>query len=1039
MRKLALLSCLVLVALQASPARADDDQIFGANIKPNIMIFLDSSGSMGYLIPNGGTGAAYNNGTTYNPQTYTRAAVYNLDGSKYANGISNVSSSTARTALTNFGRYDGKINGYMYHLRTGNYLNYMLSQQSAKTKIAIAKSILTSLIDGLDGVRIGVAIFKGNTANFGSGGGASIVNEIITVDDATDKTALKNAINAIDPDGSTPLGAALHDLGKYYAHTLNKPSPPGGLYANPVDSTLASCQPNYIIVMSDGQPNDGSYSWASGHSPDPNDGNGNPAGNPIVSPWVATQLRNQTTPPTGVLIHTIGFAIDASEQTVTNQTLIDVATNGGGNFYSASDEQSLQAALEDAILRIMRATFCFASPVVPTTSANGIDRAYLASFQSDPSSPFWEGHLKAYQRVNGIVPIDPTTKKPLDSAKIWDASDLLEVVAAADRKIYTYINGSRQEFKTSTSDITAAVLGVTTGERDALINLVRGEGRTKKLGDIYHSTPVLVSHPFLPSTDQSYADFRTAHSGRTAVLLAGANDGMLHAFRERDGVELWAFIPPNLLPKLKNFSSNFNAHTYFVDGSPIAADVKIKRPGHSTAEWRTVVIFGERRGGNAYYCLDITEIADTADAAPPVYMWSYPADPLNSPDSEIVETWSEPVIGKVKMDSATSSPACETSVSWGCKYVAFFGGGSTPAQNNTAGRGIFAIDVANGAKVWEYKTTRTSTTTPVCPDAYATSTAYPAGDERRCLNYSIPSNPLAIDLTNDGYIDHVYIGDVAGQLWKVVTTNPATLSGGTSGTINTSVPTSSTPSGSPGKCAAGTWCATRFFTARNTQPNPPDDVEWLPDQAFYYAPTAALDTLGHLWVYIGSGDREHPNTDTTRVNRFFGLVDANPDKAENGTRPRIQNDLADVSTANASDADGWFFRLVASEKVLAQAEVFNNIVFFNTFTPETTATCEGGGGVAKQYAIQMLTGYGAIAGWSSDGTVTQYTTGDISNTRGTVIGGGIPSKPMVVITDTGATVSTTVIQATTDQQLPNNPVPPPAAMRRILFWREVLN
>jgi type IV pilus assembly protein PilY1 len=1033
-RRLALLVGLTLLALPVPGAQADDDQIFGANVKPNIMLFLDSSGSMDWVIPNGGSGAAYNPSTQYpvpgsgseyyrycsyrdsrgrtvqtscDTTTGDNADIYDLKGARVTTSIPNVPDSRARTALRTYGRYDGIVSGwgYTYHLRTGNYLNYMFSQQNARKKIDIAKDVLTRLINGLEGVRIGLAIFRNNNANFGSGGNARILAQIITVDDDTDRATLTNLVNNITPEGSTPLGAALRDLGKYFAGTLSNPS--GGTYPTPVESEVAQCQPNYIISISDGQPNDGLYSW-NNPTPgaDPHDHDGNPTGAPVVSPWVATNLKSQNPPVTGVLIHTIGFSIPENEATVTNATLQQIATNGGGNFYSADSEALLEQALEDAILRIMQATFCFASPVVPTTSANGIDRAYLASFQSDPSSPFWQGHLKAYQRTDGIVPVnnDPTSadyRKPLESAKLWDAGRQLELATAASRTIYTYVNGSLQQFATATTDVTAAALGVPLGERDALIGLIRGEGRSWKLGDIFHSTPVLVTRPFLPSTDPSYVQFRVDNASRTAILLAGANDGMLHAFRESDGAELWAFIPPNLLPKLKALRSNADGHQFFVDGSPVAADVKIRRGSETTPAWRTIVIFGERRGGNAYYCLDIT------DPEHPEYLWEFT-------DAEIAETWSDPVVGKVKMASAASRPE-DTA------YVAIVGGGYTPGGDNSAGRGIFAIDVATGAKFWEYKTNRTDSHVPVCPNPYPTTSGYPA-DEKECLNFSIPSNPLAVDLNNDGFIDHVYIGDIAGQLWKFKMKDPATLSGGTTGTVTN-------------------WSGRRLFATRNSQSNPPPEgVQWNPDQAIYYAPTAAFDKSGNLWLFFGTGDRNHPNADTSaHLARFYGIKDRDPDDTTNGRLPVIQTHLADVTSGNASDSDGWFFRLPGDdEKVLAQSEVFNEIVFFNTFTPDSgnQAQC-GGSGIAKQYSVQMLTGYGAIESWDSSGHVNLYPTGNISNTRARVIGHGIPSRPMVIITESGATISTSVIQATTSQELPANPVPPPAGMRKILFWREV--
>jgi hypothetical protein len=43
---------------------------------------------------------------------------------------------------------------------------------------------------------------------------------------------------------------------------------------------------------------------------------------------------------------------------------------------------------------------------------------------------------------------------------------------------------------------------------------------------------------------------------------------------------------------------------------------------------------------------------------------------------------------------------------------------------------------------------------------------------------------------------------------------------------------------------------------------------------------------------------------------------------------------------------------------------------------------------------------------------------------------------MVIVTDSGATISSTVVQGTTNQQLPQNPAPPPASMRRVMYWKE---
>jgi len=311
--------------------------------------------------------------------------------------------------------------------------------------------------------------------------------------------------------------------------------------------------------------------------------------------------------------------------------------------------------------------------------------------------------------------------------------------------------------------------------------------------------PELVTPPFSASADATYVAFRQANASRTTVLLAGANDGMLHAFRESDGQELWAFIPPDLLGNLKDLTVRAGVHGFYVDSSPIAADIKIG------GAWKTIVVFGERRGGNTYHALDIT------DTMNPVYLWSFT-------DSKIKETWSEPAIGKVKMDDGTE------------KFVAFFGGGYYTAENNSAGKAFFVLDLATGQKLWEY---------------------YNDGslDDRKYMNFSLAANPTVVDTNQDGYIDRVYIGDVGGQLWKFDVSAPATLSGG----------------------LVANWTGKRLFAADPLQPNPPAVGEYYPAQAIYAAPSVAFDDYGDLWVYFGTGDRNHPNN--TGNNRFYAIKD----------------------------------------------------------------------------------------------------------------------------------------------------------------------
>jgi len=934
------------------PLFADDSDIFGTNIAPNVLILFDNSGSMSNTIPASG----YSSSTTYNtPLTYTTAKVYRKYTKKkdckpnpkpcykvYANTIDDVTSAAARSALTSKGFWSGSISGSNVYLFVGNYLNYLActSCSTGQQKIVVAKRVLNNLIENVDGVRFGVMKFR-----YVPTLGASMVAPV-----GSDKTTIINAVNTLTPSGMTPLGEQLRDAGDYYKGTYSG-------YSSPIQY---SCQPNFVILMTDGIQN-GSVD-------------------------VRTEATNRYTQDhsTGfagmqnVIVHTIGFGLSATDIAAGGtQNLKDAAKNGGGSYYTADSETQLETALEDAISQIMAATFSFATPVVPTTGTSGSTRAYLAAFQSSASRPFWQGYLKAYDRdSNGLIPVDANGIP--SGTPAWEAGQRLTTQSASSRTIYTLVSGARQAFTTGNSAITTTLLNAAdTTEKDKIINYTRGtpdindedtdgnttEERPWKLGDIFHSTPVMVAPPFQVSSDSSYNDFKAAQGSRTTVLIAGANDGMLHAFWESDGTELWALIPPDVLDQLKDLTAVSGEHEYSVDSSPIAADVKIG------GSWKTIVVFGQRRGGTNYYALDIT------DTTNPQYLWTF-----NDPN--LGETWSEPAIGKVKMSDGTD------------KWVAFVGAGFDSTFANYSGssktsEGFFVIDLSNGSKLWEYYNATGST------------------DDRQYMNFSLPANPTAVDLDNDGYIDRVYIGDVGGQLWKfdVAPTGGATVSGG----------------------LVTNWTGKRLFTAASSQVNPPAAGEFYPAQAIFTPPALAYDRNNNLWVFFGTGDRYHPNN--TSSNRVYGIKE-NTTMTNGSTL--TESSLTNLTSGSGSVTQGWYIVLNSNEKVLAATDVFNSAVLFTTFTPTTAAVCGSGGGDAKLYAVNMTTGDAAF----NLSTGATLPSGQAASAAAKSIGTGIPSKPIVIMNPSGNQATPYIITGTTNQQM-STTQGPSNTIRRVVGWREV--
>jgi type IV pilus assembly protein PilY1 len=129
---------------------------------------------------------------------------------------------------------------------------------------------------------------------------------------------------------------------------------------------------------------------------------------------------------------------------------------------------------------------------------------------------------------------------------------------------------------------------------------------------------------------------------REQMAYVGGNDGMLHAFvigkwdnnqwvynpasDPEIGTEKWAYIPGNLLSSLQqlamcNYGTTCNGvagppHRYMVDLSPQPREVYISVNG-GPRQWRTVLVGGEREGGDVYFAIDVT------DPSNPNILWEY--------------------------------------------------------------------------------------------------------------------------------------------------------------------------------------------------------------------------------------------------------------------------------------------------------------------------------------------------------------------------------------------------------------------------------
>jgi type IV pilus assembly protein PilY1 len=659
----------------------------------------------------------------------------------------------------------------------------------------------------------------------------------------------------------------------------------------------------------------------------------------------------------------------------------DSASRGAGRAFFASDATELSTALRNVFHQITAGTYSFTAPTVASVRMTDRNYLYKASFTpAAPPATYWEGHLEALT----INPDNTFTSH-------WDADNVLKATSPSSRNIYAgytdNVSWSRIDF--TTSSITPAMLAVdNTDVRDSVVNYVRGVGHTNnaKLGDIFHSKPVVVGPPSRFYFDAGYStavgagqSFADAKATRKRVIYVGTNDGMLHAFLSGTynpatglydsgtGQELFGFVPFGLLENLQNFvPGELTTHSYFVDSSPRVADVWIDSNANGTkesSEWRTVLIAGLRKGGNSYFALDVT---DPDAYGYPQVLWEY-IDPTT-----VAKTWSEPFIGKIKVVSG--SPAAEKD-----RWVAIFGGGKPDA--GTVGSSLVVLDIATGTPL--------KTFTSVIDNVIAAS-------------------PTAV-LDGSGYIKFVYAPDLDGSVYKFDFRTAGVQSDGYS-----------------------QWTVHKIFQDSDEQP------------VYHRVEPASIDEATR-YLFFGTGDQDNP-VSNTGTGKFYAVKDT-----DNDTTLKTQASLEDLTDNLGTGTDsptqyGWFvdFSFIpaaantasadtythSGEKVLSDPVVFFNNVFFTTYTPDASNPC-GGGGIGRVYGLKMLSAGPGLEALASRG---ETTASKVSFHVYAGSEGGIPSSPALSIYPSG---QSSIFVGFSTGAIQEIKIESPAHMKTIKSWKEI--
>jgi type IV pilus assembly protein PilY1 len=544
---------------------------------------------------------------------------------------------TNRRVMDRYGNCSYSSSSYYY--ATGNWIDmYGLANAgtppsggtgevcttSQESKNDIAETVVSDLIQNTEGVNFGVMRFNSSSGGTFMTESVSGLNYTTTVKDmegihtgtTTNREALINIVSSMPASGYTPLGESLYEAMRYFSGD-NKYFAGSGAYTSPIQ---ASCQPNYIIVLSDGMATaDSSVPNLPGCTGVDCDGNNSSAdGNDDSMDDVAWWLYNNDLSSSfngtqNAKTYTIGFGLDGGDTDAVN-LLQDTADNGQGaspgkgKAYLASSYQDLTSALSAIIGEVLNTSSAFVAPVVPTSPENKVysgQRIYLGFFKPQTSGD-WLGNLKKFGLDNYGDVLDKNGNDATDangaflpeSVSYWGNStdagnvdeggvgDILTQRDVSTRNIYTY-TGTTNDLTDPTNAftlptaatpnpaLTNALFAVATdAQKNEIINYVYGydpydvdidtdttEQRDWVMGDILHSRPAIQSY-----NSYSLSDEANPNINKT-VIFVGSNDGQLHAFSDADGSELWSFIPPSVLPNLQNLGSN-TIHEYFMDGSP---------------------------------------------------------------------------------------------------------------------------------------------------------------------------------------------------------------------------------------------------------------------------------------------------------------------------------------------------------------------------------------------------------------------------------------------------------------------------------------
>lgn len=419
------------------------------------------------------------------------------------------------------------------------------------------------------------------------------------------------------------------------------------------------------------------------------------------------------------------------------------AINSRGEFFSVDSPEAMVQAFDDILSRIADRKSTAARPAINSGQVsvdennNGTVRtvSYQTSYASDDN---WSGDVKRFEKK-----WNSTTNK-IETTEIWSAKAM--VPGTRTIKIAGTNNTGLAEFTAENAALTSysgntlisylnrdpenANTADTKGaDRISYLRGNRaGEGtvfrqRSGVLGDFYSSSPAVVLNTprYLEQftnrleSNNAYTTFKESIANRAPRLYVGGNDGMLHGFNANTGAEEFAFIPSAVFPKLNKLTGSNYSHEFYVDGSPVVADV------YTGSEWRTILVGTLKAGGKSIFALDITHTGEEK------LLWQFDENSITDTNAvKMGYSFSQPTIARLHTG----------------KWAVVFGNGYESANSTNGKAALFILDALDGSLV---RSLEVQGTTGIANGL---------------------STPKLGDFNADGTADYAYAGDLQGNMWR---------------------------------------------------------------------------------------------------------------------------------------------------------------------------------------------------------------------------------------------------------------------------------